>query len=98
MFVAGIFEHLYLGALEGDRPRDRRILKLAVKIHDELYRRFVVNIPQGGEGASGSCLDRHAREAQRGPVVPGGGVAGAQSQQLQRIVTESEYPYHLTQA
>src|SRR5439155_17731527 len=58
----------------------------------------IIDVPQGGYRASGTGLDRDARQPQRGSIIASGGIAGTQSQQIQGLVAELEHPDQLVQS
>ena len=75
MSVTRIAEHLELGVLEGHRPRGPRFLKLAVKSTTRSTDASTLILHRVASALLAPALIAML-EAQRGPVVSGGGVAG----------------------
>src|SRR5438105_4434285 len=79
------------------RRTDVRRLQPVVDQEERRPEAGVVEVPERGQGAARAGLDGEAGEAERRPIVALCGIACAQGEEFEGIVTELEQPDELAQ-
>src|SRR5262245_48295999 len=90
MHVTGVGQKLELAALQRHSPGHRLILQLTIELRHKFRGHLVMYLPQRGHGTASTSADSNPGQAQGRTVIALGGVAGAQRQKFERVVTVLE--------